>query len=181
LFGAGHELSARSAASSSLLSAIRRLRSADQNHESKKGRSVRTVKTVVVKKVPNSTDKYVGALVRIRRTTLGKSQSWLGDAVGLTFQQIQKYEKGTNRIGSSRLQQFANLLGAPISYFFEGAPNASSQRNAKAIDPPTAYLSKFISSSDGLALIKAFMQIKDVKLRRGIAKLVKQIADRHED
>ena len=86
------------------------------------GLMVKTVKTVVVKKVPNPTDKHVGSRVRLQRMTLGKSQSWLGDAVGLTFQQIQKYEKGTNRIGSSRLQQFANILDVPISYFFEGAP-----------------------------------------------------------
>src|SRR5665647_2771403 len=141
----------------------------------------KTLKTVVVKKVPNPTDKHVGSRVRMRRVTFGKSQSWLADAVGLTFQQIQKYEKGANRIGSSRLQQFANLLDVPVSFFFEGAPGASSRRTASAVGPSTAYLSKFISSADGLTLIKAFMQIKDVKLRRGIAKLVEQIADRHED
>jgi transcriptional regulator with XRE-family HTH domain len=145
------------------------------------GLMVKTVKIVVVKKVPNPTDKHVGSRVRMRRMTLGKSQSWLADAVGLTFQQIQKYEKGTNRIGSSRLQQFANLLDVPVSFFFEGGSNASSQRKAKAIDPSITYVSKFISSSDGLALIKAFMQIKDAKLRRGISNFVEQIADRRED
>jgi transcriptional regulator with XRE-family HTH domain len=142
---------------------------------------VKTFKTVMVRKLPNPTDKHVGSRVRIRRMTLGKSQSWLGNAVGLTFQQIQKYEKGTNRIGSSRLQQFANLLDVPVSFFFEGAPGASSRGKANAAGLSPAYVSKFISSSDGLTLIKAFMQIKDVKLRRGIAKLVEQIADRHED
>jgi transcriptional regulator with XRE-family HTH domain len=145
------------------------------------GLMVKTVKTVVIKKVPNPTDKHVGSRVRMRRMTLGKSQSWLADAVGLTFQQIQKYEKGTNRIGSSRLQQFANLLDVPVSFFFEGGSNASSQRKGKAIDPSITYVSKFISSSDGLALIKAFMQIKDAKLRRGISNFVEQIADRRED
>jgi hypothetical protein len=69
----------------------------------------------------------------------------------------------------------------PISFFFEGGSNASSQRKAKAIDPSITYVSKFISSSDGLALIKAFMQIKDAKLRRGISNFVEQIADRRED
>jgi transcriptional regulator with XRE-family HTH domain len=108
------------------------------------------------------------------------SQAKLGEAVGLTFQQIQKYEKGTNRVGASRLQQFSNILGVPVSFFFEGAPNASSQRKAKAIDPSITYVSKFISSSDGLAPIKAFMQIKDAKLRRGISNFVEQIADRHK-
>src|SRR5674476_498199 len=86
----------------------------------------KTPKTAVVKKVPNPTDKHVGSRVRMRRQALGKSQTWLADAVDLTFQQIQKYEKGTNRIGSSRLQQFANILDVPVSFFFEGAPGASS-------------------------------------------------------
>lgn len=136
-------------------------------------------KTVVVKKVPNPTDKHVGSRVRIRRTALGKSQSWLADAVGLTFQQIQKYEKGTNRIGSSRLQQFANLLDVPVSFFFDEARGASSRGKASASDHPTAYVFEFTSSSDGLALIKAFMHINDTKIRRGITKLVEQIADGH--
>jgi len=140
-----------------------------------------TFKTVVVKKVPNPTDKHVGSRVRLRRTTLGKSQSWLADAVGLTFQQIQKYEKGTNRIGSSRLQQFSNLLDVPVSFFFEEARGASSRGKVSAPGLSTAYVSEFASSSDGLALIKAFMHIKDAKLRRGISKLVEQIADRHKD
>jgi transcriptional regulator with XRE-family HTH domain len=139
------------------------------------------VKTVMIKKSPNPTDNHVGGQVRMRRLTLGMSQSKLAEAVGLTFQQIQKYEKGSNRISASRLQQFVNILGVPVPFFFEGAPNASSQRNAKAADPSITYVSKFISSSDGLALIKAFMQIKDAKLRRGIAKLVEQIADRNKD
>ena len=111
---------------------------------------------------------------------LGKSQSWLADAVGLTFQQIQKYEKGTNRIGSSRLQQFANLLDVPISFFFEGAPGKSSRTKAKVADPLVDGMSKFVSSSDGVALMKAFTHIKDAKLRRGIANLVEQIADSHQ-
>jgi len=140
---------------------------------------VKTVKTIGVKKVPKSTDVHVGARVRMRREVLGKSQSWLGSAVGVTFQQIQKYEKGTNRIGSSRLQQFANLLNVSVPFFFEGGPNAPSQRKAGAIDPSVTNVSKFISSTDGVALIKAFRQIKDAKLRRGIVNLVEQIADRH--
>jgi transcriptional regulator with XRE-family HTH domain len=120
---------------------------------------------------------HVGNRVRDRRQSLGMSQTKLAEAVGLTFQQIQKYEKGTNRVGGSRLQQFANILNVPISFFFEGGPNAPSQRKAGAIDPSITYLSEFISSKDGLALIKAFMQIKNTKLRRGITNMVEQIAD----
>jgi len=131
----------------------------------------------VVKKLPNPTDMHVGNRVRDRRQSLGMSQTKLAEAVGLTFQQIQKYEKGTNRVGGSRLQQFANILNVPISFFFEGGPNAPSQRKTGAIDPSITYLSEFISSKDGLALIKAFMQIKNTKLRRGITNMVEQIAD----
>ena len=138
---------------------------------------MKTVKTVVVKKVPNPTDELVGSRVRMRRIALGKSQSWLAGAVDLTFQQIQKYEKGTNRIGSSRLQQFANLLDVPVSFFFENALGKSSRTKAKAVDPLVAGVSKFVSSSEGMALIKAFMHIKDAKLRRGIANFVEQVAD----
>ena len=141
---------------------------------------VKIAKTVSVKDSLNSTDKHVGSQVRMRRVKLGMSQSKLAEAVGLTFQQIQKYEKGANRISASRLQQFANILGVPVPFFFEDAPNASSQRKAKTVDPSIAYVSEFISSSDGLALIKAFMQIKNAKLRRGIANLVEQIADPHK-
>ncbi len=131
----------------------------------------------MVKKSPNPTDMHVGNRVRDRRQSLGMSQTKLAEAVGLTFQQIQKYEKGANRVGGSRLQQFANILNVPISFFFEGGPNAPSQRKAGAIDPSITYLSEFISSKDGLALIKAFMQIKNTKLRRGITNMVEKIAD----
>ncbi|MDI1345050.1 MAG: helix-turn-helix transcriptional regulator [Pseudolabrys sp.] len=140
----------------------------------------KTLKTFVIKKQTNPTDMHVGSRVRIRRTTLGKSQTWLADAVGLTFQQIQKYEKGTNRISSSRLQQFANLLDVPVSFFFEEARGVPSRGNTSAPGLSTAYVFEFASSSDGLALIKAFMHIKNAKLRRGITKLVEQIADRHK-
>ena len=107
------------------------------------------------------------------------SQSKLAEAVDLTFQQIQKYEKGTNRIGGSRLQQFASILNVPVSFFFEDGPDASSQRKAKGSDPSVTYVSEFTSSKDGLALIQAFMKVKDAKLRRSIANLVEQIADKY--
>ena len=117
--------------------------------------------------------------MRERRLELGMSQSKLAEAVNLTFQQIQKYEKGTNRIGGSRLQQFANILKVSASFFFEGGPDIPLQRKAGANDPSIKNVSEFISSKDGLVLIKAFRQIKDARLRRGIVDLVEQIADRH--
>src|SRR6476661_204797 len=131
----------------------------------------------MTKKTPNPTDKHVGSRVRMRRMMLGMSQEKLGDALSLTFQQVQKYEKGTNRIGASRLQQIAHFLQVPVSFFFEGAPDLSAGDPAGIHEAPSpAYVSDFLASSDGLTLTKAFMQIKDPKLRRRIVDLVSQIA-----
>jgi transcriptional regulator with XRE-family HTH domain len=132
---------------------------------------------MMAKKAPNPTDKHVGARVRMRRMMLGMSQEKLGDALGLTFQQVQKYEKGANRIGASRLQQIAHILQVPVSFFFEGAPDVFGQQSADMAEAPSpAYVSDFLATSDGLALTKAFMKIKDAKLRRRIVDLVEQIA-----
>jgi transcriptional regulator with XRE-family HTH domain len=132
---------------------------------------------MMAKKAPNPTDKHVGARVRMRRMMLSMSQEKLGDALGLTFQQVQKYEKGANRIGASRLQQIAHILQVPVSFFFDGAPNAPGQQPDGFSEAPSpAYVSDFLATSDGLALTKAFMGIKDAKLRRRIVDLVEQIA-----
>jgi transcriptional regulator with XRE-family HTH domain len=127
----------------------------------------------MAKKIPNPIDKHVGSRVRMRRMMLGMSQTVLADELGLSFQQVQKYEKGTNRMGSSRLQQIANFLQVPVTFFFEGAPG-QSKLNGKA--PSLAFVSDFLATSDGLALTKAFMQIKEAKLRRCIVNVVEQIA-----
>jgi transcriptional regulator with XRE-family HTH domain len=129
----------------------------------------------MVKKSPNPTDKHVGSRVRMRRMMLGMSQEKLGDALDLTFQQVQKYEKGTNRIGASRLQQISQILQVPVSFFFEGAPHGS-EAHGSVEAPSPAYVSDFLATSDGLALTKSFMRIKDSKLRRRIVELVEQIA-----
>ena len=138
---------------------------------------------MMAKKAPNPIDKHVGARVRMRRMMLGMSQEKLGNSLGLTFQQVQKYEKGTNRIGASRLQQISHILQVPVSFFFEGAPVvATAQRVEGMIEAPSpAYVSDFLATSDGLALTKAFMRISDTKLRRRIVELVEQIAvsDKH--
>jgi transcriptional regulator with XRE-family HTH domain len=128
-------------------------------------------------KVINPTDKHVGARVRMRRMMLGMSQEKLGDALGLTFQQVQKYEKGTNRIGSSRLQQIANILQVPVSFFFEGGPNISEQPGGAVNAPSPGYVTDFLSTADGLALTKAFVNIKDAKIRRRIVDLVELLVD----
>ena len=128
------------------------------------------------KRSSNPIDKHVGSRVRMRRKMLGMSQTKLGDALGLTFQQVQKYEKGTNRISASRLQQLAHILQVPVTFFFEGAPPVAGQRKGLGEAPSPAYVSDFLASTDGLALTRAFTQIKDAKARRGIVDLVKQIA-----
>jgi transcriptional regulator with XRE-family HTH domain len=138
---------------------------------------------MIAKKAPNPIDKHVGSRVRMRRMMLGMSQEKLGDALGLTFQQVQKYEKGTNRIGASRLQQISQILQVQVSFFFEGAPVIASGPRAEGFTEASspAYVSDFLASSDGLALTKAFMKIADSKLRRRIVDLVEQIAgsDKH--
>ena len=132
---------------------------------------------MVAKKAANPIDKHVGSRVRLRRMMLGMSQEKLGVALGLTFQQVQKYEKGTNRIGASRLQQISTILEVPVAFFFEGAPEVAGGRVGDAEEAPSpAYISDFLATSDGLALTKAFMRITDAKLRRRIVDLVKQIA-----
>ena len=83
---------------------------------------------MIAKKAPNPIDKHVGSRVRMRRMMLTMSQEKLGDALGLTFQQVQKYEKGTNRIGASRLQQISHILQVPVGFFFEGAPHVQRER-----------------------------------------------------
>jgi transcriptional regulator with XRE-family HTH domain len=130
----------------------------------------------MAKKIPNPVDKHVGSRVRMRRMMLSMSQEKLGDALGLTFQQVQKYEKGTNRVSASRLQQVSNILQVPIPFFFEGAPHLPGHSGGMRDTPSPAYVSEFLATSDGLALVKAFTCIKNKKLRRSIVEFVEQIA-----
>jgi transcriptional regulator with XRE-family HTH domain len=104
------------------------------------------------------------------------SQGKLGDALGLTFQQVQKYEKGTNRIGASRLQQISHILQVPVAFFFEGAPNLHGSTHRMKEAPSPSYVSDFLATPEGLLLTKAFMRINQPKLRRRIVDLVEEIA-----
>jgi transcriptional regulator with XRE-family HTH domain len=117
-------------------------------------------------------DKHVGSRARMRRMMLGMSQEKLGDALGLTFQQVQKYEKGTNRISASRLQHLSQILQVPVPFFFEGAPGG-----AAGLDESPSYVNEFLATSDGLVLAKAFTRIGDPKLRRLIVRLVEDCAE----
>jgi transcriptional regulator with XRE-family HTH domain len=128
------------------------------------------------KKGPNPTDKHVGSRVRMRRMMLSMSQQKLADGLGLTFQQVQKYERGANRIGASRLQQISHLLQVPIAFFFEGAPNASAPPGSNGSALSMAQIDEFVSDLDGLRLIRAFMRIDNAAVRRRIVMLVQEIA-----
>jgi transcriptional regulator with XRE-family HTH domain len=141
-----------------------------------------------VKKAPNPIDRHVGSRVRMRRILLGMSQEKLGEALGLTFQQVQKYEKGTNRIGASRLQQISTTLNVPPSFFFDGAPSldetstdSSSATGYVSEAPSSSYVLDFISTSEGLHLNKAFARIQDAKVRKRIVDLVASIAGEEEN
>jgi transcriptional regulator with XRE-family HTH domain len=127
-------------------------------------------------KNPLPTDKHVGSRVRMRRLMLGMTQQKLADQLGLTFQQVQKYEKGTNRLGSSRLQQLCDILQVPISFFFEHAPPPASRDRRLADASSLVYIDKFLASADGLALVGAFMKIENSAIRRSIVRLVKDIS-----
>ncbi|MGO9132614.1 MAG: helix-turn-helix domain-containing protein [Methylovirgula sp.] len=136
-----------------------------------------------MKKVPNPIDRHVGSRVRMRRILLGMSQEKLGEALGLTFQQVQKYEKGTNRIGASRLQQISQTLNVPPAFFFDGAPTIEDGVDSKphptglAEDSPsTTFVFDFIATAEGLALNKAFARIQDPKVRKRIIDLVASLA-----
>ena len=128
------------------------------------------------KKQPNPIDIHVGSRVRLRRMMLGMSQEKLGENLGITFQQIQKYEKGTNRIGASRLQHIATVLQVPVSFFFEDAPGTPTEAAGMSEARPASYVVDFLSSSEGIQLNKAFVRIKDAKLRRRIIDLVRAVA-----
>ncbi len=129
------------------------------------------------KKKPNPTDIHVGARIRLRRNMLGMSQEKLGESLGITFQQIQKYEKGTNRVGASRLQAIATILGVPVSFLFEDLPGQSSALGSGfAEDASTVHALEFCSSAEGLQLNRSFVKISDPKVRRKIIELIRTLS-----
>jgi transcriptional regulator with XRE-family HTH domain len=111
---------------------------------------------------------------------LGMSQTNLGDGLGLTFQQVQKYEKGTNRISASRLHQISDILQVEIPFFFEGLPDVSGNSGIDTAPPTPSYVSDYLATSDGLSLTKSFMAIDNPKLRRCIVGLVEELAARYD-
>ena len=131
-----------------------------------------------VTKVPNPIDRHVGARVRMRRMLVGMSQEKLGAALNLTFQQIQKYEKGTNRISASRLQQISDALNVPLSFLFQGAPVSEGVVNGGFAEGAEAgYASDFVLTAEGLSLNRAFARIADPKVRKKIVDLVTALSE----
>lgn len=133
------------------------------------------------KKKPNPIDIHVGSRLRLRRNMLGISQERLGESLGITFQQVQKYEKGTNRVGASRLQAISSILSVPVTFFFENAPDSDGVSKGFAEDSASIYVADFMSSTEGLQLNRAFARISDTKVRRKIVELVKALANENED
>jgi transcriptional regulator with XRE-family HTH domain len=129
-------------------------------------------------------DVHVGTRVRLRRMLLGMSQEKLGEHLGLTFQQVQKYEKGVNRIGASRLFELAKVLGVPVQFFYDEAPAGTHSHAELAVgfaeQPGESYVVEFLGSRDGLELNKAFARIKDPRVRRTIVDLVRSLAGEEE-
>ena len=134
------------------------------------------------KKKPNPIDIHVGSRIRLRRNMLGMSQEKLGENLGITFQQIQKYEKGTNRVGASRLQAISSILGVPVAFFFEDAPgkeNGGFGGWRRTIRPPMSLISSTVPRV--LQFNRAFVRINDAKVRRKVVDLVKALAAEGEE
>lgn len=123
---------------------------------------------------PNSIDRYVGNRMRLGRLALDITQARLGDALGVSFQQIQKYENGTNRVSATRLQQAAHFMRVPVSYFFDGVPN--TREEPEGATPPPEYLPEAVSGLDSIRLIKAFARVKGCGVREWIIDLVEELA-----
>jgi transcriptional regulator with XRE-family HTH domain len=135
----------------------------------------------IVKKTPDPIDRHVGSRVRMQRTLMKMSQEKLGEALGLTFQQVQKYEKGTNRIGASRLQQISKSLNVPPSFFFDGAPISGETQGGFAEESSSQYIMDFLSTAEGLHLNRAFARIKDPKVRKRVLDLVAALAEQDSE
>lgn len=137
----------------------------------------------------NPLDLHVGSRVRLQRMLLGMSQEKLGEQLGLTFQQIQKYEKGINRIGASRLYELARVLGVSVQFFYEDAPGTKSDHRSNAASAggfaerqgTDTYVVDFLSSREGVELNKAFVKIADPKVRRSIVDLVRTLAGEEKE
>ena len=127
-------------------------------------------------RLPNPVDLHVGSRIRLRRKILGVSQERLADALGLTFQQVQKYERGANRISASKLYEAAEALGVPLNVFFDGLSPTSSP-DAPSAFHPEQLASELLSSTPGLKLAQGFLKIRSLDVRKALANLVATMGD----
>jgi transcriptional regulator with XRE-family HTH domain len=128
-----------------------------------------------MKKSPNEADRHIGKQVRLRRIALEMTQEKLADALGLTFQQIQKYEKGVNRIGAGRLLEIARVLEVDVTYFFDGLPDyTASTTTAESVFHLVA------SNPHGVKLIELFASVEDSTIQRSIVDLVEAVLESKE-
>lgn len=131
------------------------------------------------KRQPDPVDIHVGGRLRMRRMLVGMSQEKLGESLGLTFQQVQKYEKGTNRIGASRLYKISQILSVPVNFFFESIPVSENSESQFGFSENSSdnFAYDFMNSAEGFQLGQAFSMIKDVRIRRRIIDLVRSLSD----
>jgi transcriptional regulator with XRE-family HTH domain len=127
-------------------------------------------------KAPDLVDRHVGNRIRMRRLMLRMTQEELAGELGLTFQQVQKYEKGTNRISASRLQHIANVLDVQVPFFFQGAPLLRGQARRSREEPSPAYVTDFLALAEGHALMRAYVRIKNGGVRRAVVRLLEALA-----
>ncbi|GBE42494.1 helix-turn-helix protein [bacterium BMS3Bbin10] len=136
----------------------------------------KTAKPSAGKKSPNPIDVHVGSRVRLRRMLVGLSQEKLGRSMGLTFQQIQKYEKGLNRIGASRLYKLSQILNVPVGFFYEGMNQVEGSASPGMAEENTeAFLYEFLNTRDGLELNRAFVKVSDASIRKSVIDLVRSL------
>ena len=131
----------------------------------------------MTRRIPNPIDVHVGNRVRMRRMLIGLSQEKLGERLGLTFQQVQKYEKGSNRVSASRLYQMSQILGVPVQFFFDDVTGAETDGGGRLAEGSgTGEIMDFLNSSEGIQLNRAFNEISSTTIRRRVIELVKSIA-----
>ena len=128
--------------------------------------------------MPHPVDIHVGKQLRMRRTILGLSQEAIGNVIGVTFQQVQKYERGVNRMGSSRLFDFAKCLSVPVSYFFEGLqPDVSKPSMPGVAEMNAGFEHERTTSRETLEMVRAYYRITDANVRKRVFDLIKSLAD----
>ena len=125
----------------------------------------------------NPIDVHVGKRIRVRRTILGMSQETLADALGITFQQVQKYEKGINRVSASRLYEISQVLGAPISFYYDEYGSSESSQTYGFAENESGFESEDLKSRESMTLLKAYYQISDPKVRKKAVDLIKSLSD----